>query len=233
MAMTNIIVRSSNALAGALPALAPAFERAQNCTLSLCFDTAAAHKDAINAGATVDVAILTAPAIADLAAAERIDRASVVAIARTGIAIAVRAGAAVPDIASAAALVRSLRAASSVAFTTHGASGIYFVQLLRRLGIADEINAKAKTRRGGLIAELVASGEAALAVQQMSELVAVAGVTIAGPLPPSLQSYTDFAAGAAPGANAVARAFVALLVTAETRALFAAKGLQPPATPRS
>ena len=48
-----------------------------------------------------------------------------------------------PDIASEAALRGTLLAARSVAYSRLGASGIYFAQLMVRMGIAAEINAKA------------------------------------------------------------------------------------------
>jgi len=60
-------------------------------------------------------------------------------------------------------------------------SGITFDKLLERLGIADEIRAKAKLKQGGYVAELVASGDAELAVHQISEIVPVKGVTPVGP----------------------------------------------------
>ena len=95
-----------------------------------------------------------------------------------------------------------------------------FAGLIGKLGIGDAIRAKAKTRSGGLIAEFVASGEAEIAVQQIPELKAVAGIDVVGPFPAEVQVYTDMAAATfcnAPHA-AAAQAFDASLSASPTLA---------------
>ena len=49
----------------------------------------------------------------------------------------------------------------------------------------------------GRVAELVARGEAEMAIQQIPELLPVTGAQYAGPFPPELQLYSEFAAGVA------------------------------------
>src|SRR4051812_34939713 len=58
--------------------------------------------------------------------------------------------------------------AESIAYSKIGASGVFFADLIQRLGIAKDVNAKAQIIPSGFTAELVASGEAELAVQQAS-----------------------------------------------------------------
>ena len=60
--------------------------------------------------------------------------------------------------------------ARSVAYSRLGASGILFAKLIERLGIASEINARAVIIPQGFTAEKLVTGEADLAVQQISEL---------------------------------------------------------------
>ena len=81
----------------------------------------------------------------------------------------------------------------------------------------------------GRVAELVARGEAEIAVQQIPELLPVEGVDFAGPLPDELQLYTVFSAGvsAACKAKDVAAALIDAFTTPAAAALFEAKGLQP------
>jgi molybdate transport system substrate-binding protein len=150
-------------------------------------------------------------------------------LARSGIGIAVRAGAPKPDIATADALKRALLAAKSVAYTIEGASGIYFAAVLARLGIAAEVKAKAKLLTSGATAELAARGEAELAVQQISEILPVAGAELVGPLPPELQLQTVFAVGIGSQAKMpdAAAALARFLTSPEAVCVIRAKGLEP------
>ena len=68
----------------------------------------------------------------------------------------------------------TLLGGESVAYSRIGASGILFAQLIERMGIAAEINARATIIPSGFTAERLVSGEADLAVQQISELKLVA-----------------------------------------------------------
>jgi len=107
----------------------------------------------------------------------------------------VRKGAPHPDISTEAALRRTLLAARSVAYSRLGASGVYFAQLIVRMGIAAEINAKATVVEQGFTAERLVSGEADLAVQQISELKQIGGIEVIGPVPHELQTPAVFSAG--------------------------------------
>jgi molybdate transport system substrate-binding protein len=112
-------------------------------------------------------------------------------IARVMVGIAVKKAAAEPDISSAEAVRRSLLAAKSVAYVDPAAGGVtgpFFADLCRRLGIADQIAAKAVLKKtGGEVAAAVAAGEAELGVTLVSELLPEPGVTVAGPLPGEIQ----------------------------------------------
>ena len=90
---------------------------------------------------------------------------------------------------------KSLLAARSIAYSRLGASGVYFAQLIQRWGIAAEINAKATIVEQGFTAERLVSGEADLAVQQISELKQVEGIEVVGPIPHDLQTPAVFSAG--------------------------------------
>ena len=105
-----------------------------------------------------------------------------------------RRGAPKPDIATPDTFKAAMLAAKSVAHSKTGASGLYFVSLIERLGIADAIKAKAVVH-DGIVGKIAARGEAEIAVQQISELMQADGVDIVGPLPDELQSVTVFSAG--------------------------------------
>ncbi|MDB5943568.1 MAG: bacterial extracellular solute-binding family protein [Ramlibacter sp.] len=89
--------------------------------------------------------------------------------------VAVRQGAPLPDVSSTAAFRAALLAARNVAYidpAAGGSSGIYLAQLFERMGIAAQIKPKAVLVPGGLVAQRLLTGEADLAVHQISEILA-------------------------------------------------------------
>ncbi len=113
-----------------------------------------------------------------------------------GMGVAVRQGAPLPDVSTPEALRATLLAAKSVTYMDpeRGTSGRHFdTQVLPRLGIRDEVRAKAVLGEGGFIAEKVARGEVEMAFHQMTEMLPVAGIAIVGPLPAPLQKDTVYA----------------------------------------
>jgi len=145
-------------------------------------------------GATADMTIITREAIDRLVRDGIIVAGSTTDLAQSGIGIAVRAGAPKPDIGTVAALKRALLETKSIAFSRLGASGIHFADVIERLGIADEVRRKAHIS-DSYVGEVTARGEAEMAVQQISELMPVAGIDIVGPLPDEVQKISVFAAG--------------------------------------
>ena len=89
----------------------------------------------------------------------------------------------------------ALLGARAVAYSRLGASGILFAQLIERLGIASEINARATIIPQGFTAERLVTDEADLAVQQISELKQVGGIEVIGPIPRELQTPAVFSGG--------------------------------------
>ena len=225
----DIRVLSTHAAMGVLNELGPKFERATGHRLSIGYDPAKAVKRQVENGAAFDVAIVTRPVFDDLAAQGKILLETRADIGRCGLGVAVRKGAPKPDIATTEAFKRALLAAKSLVRSTDGTSGIYFGTLLDRLGIAEAMRDKVKLGPSGRVAELVARGEADMAVQQIAELLPVTGAQYAGPFPPELQLYSEFAAGVASASKhrEAAKAFIATLTTPEAIALFTAAGLEP------
>lgn len=226
---TELKVMTSNALRTVLGELAPVFERAHGHPISASFDPAQRMLKRIASGETADVAISNTAAIDRLANEGVIVAGSRRTLARYGIGLAVRAGAPEPDIGSVEAFKRALLGAKSIACTVEGASGIYFSKLIERLGIAEQVNAKAVRRPGGLIAELVAAGEAELAVQQVPELLAVPGIKLLGAFPRELQNDSVLSAGvfSASKLPQAGAALIEFLATPESALVFKVKGFEP------
>jgi molybdate transport system substrate-binding protein len=220
---------TSNSMHAVLDELVPAFERASGNQVSVSYDPAQVMLKRIKSGETADLAIMGTTALDELEKLGKIAAGSRRVLSRCGVGVGVRAGAPKPDIGTVAAFKRMLLNARSVAYTLNGASGIHFAGLIERLGIATEVKAKAATRPGGLIAELVVAGEAEIAVQQIPEIMAVPGIELVGPLPQELQMITVSGVGVFADSKQpeAARTLLEFLSTPAAARVMKAKGLEP------
>jgi molybdate transport system substrate-binding protein len=210
--------------------LVPEFERAADEKLDILWASTNMLMDEIAKGATGDLAILTDEAIDALIRVGKMVAGSRVDIARSAIGLAVRQGAPKPDISSAEALKKTLLAAPAIAYSKTGISGVYFPTVLQRLGIADAVKAKIIIPPPGVpVGAVVASGEAAIGAQQISELLPVPGVEVVGPLPAELQKVTVFSAGLFTAGRhpATAKALLEMLTAPAARPLYERKGMEP------
>jgi molybdate transport system substrate-binding protein len=215
--------------------LAPRFE-ATGHKLNIVYAPSGAIAKRVLDGETADLLISTPAGIDALIKDARVLAGTNTPLASSGMGVAVLKGAPKPDISTPDAFKRALLAAKSVAYSdpaAGGASGAHFAKVLERLGITNEIAAKAKLGRGVPVATFVAKGEADIAIQQMPELM-VEGVEIVGPLPGDLQAVTTFAAGI-PSTSThadAARALIRFLQSPDAAAAIKKHGLDPvPAAP--
>jgi molybdate transport system substrate-binding protein len=194
----EIRVLTAGAFKPIVVALVPAFEQRTGHKVVLDNDTAGALTKRINGGELFDVVVLTPAAIQQLAKAGKVMDAPPHRLARVAIGVAVKKGDKAPDISTVAAFQAALESARKVAMidpAAGGSSGIYLTQLFDKWGIGDAIRAKAVLVPGGLVAERLLTGEADLALHQISEILAVPGADLVGPIPPEIQNYTVYAGG--------------------------------------
>jgi molybdate transport system substrate-binding protein len=222
-------VLCTNGVKSVMLDLIPAFERERGVKIAVTWGSTQALLKDLESGARGDLAVLTDEAIDALMEHGKVNAGSRIDLARSGIGVAVRKGAKRPDIASPEALKRALLAAKAVAHSKTGLSGIYFPTVLARLGIADEMKGKIVIPDAGTpVGELVAKGDAELGIQQISELLPVAGVEIVGPLPQPLQKITTFSGGVLTVAKEPSLATALLkFVAAQSPPLLKEKGLEP------
>ena len=139
-----------------------------------------------------DVVFLAADALDKLAEVGKVDAAQQVALVNSGVAVAVPAGDPRPDISTEAALREAVLAARRIAYST-GPSGVALLELFRGWGIGEQLrNRLLQASPGVPVGSLLARGDATLGFQQLSELIALPGIELLGPLPEPVQINTVF-----------------------------------------
>lgn len=192
------------------------------------WDPTAALMKRIDAGERADGIFAIDASMDKLAEAGVIDLASRKPIVQAEFGIAVQDDMSAPSLNDQSDLIKLLLDVPSIVYSRAGASGIYFEKLIDRLGIGAEIRAKSLVVPAGLTGEKVRDGEAVLAVQQMSELLAVEGIQILGPFPPDCQQVTDFSAAVFSKAEnaAGAQTFIDMLTSEAAARSFTSRGLK-------
>ena len=221
-----IILGSQGSISGVRD-MAAAFERASGHKV-----IARQERDVmatVNAGTPADIATLNPPLIDRLIKEGKVvgDR---VDFARAGIGVAIKAGAPKPDLSNTEAFVRMLRNAKSIGYSTAG-SGLMVANIIKTLGLTEELKARTKFLDGFPAAEGVARGDVEIALQQINVIVPVAGAALAGPLPAELQQYNHFAVGvlAVSKEREAASAMVKFMAAPENAEVLRKGGLEPPA----
>jgi len=221
-------VLSGNGPRAAVRELCTQFEQATGHKIDLRFGVNPEVKKKIEAGESFDVVIGNPPIIDAL-----IKDGTVVGprsdIGSAGLGVAVRSGAPKPDISSVAAFKQALLNTKAVAFPGKGASGIYFVSLLDRMGIKAEMQAKLKPMEAEDTVEVVARGEADMVVVVSTRITDVPGVDRVGSIPEELQTKIGFAAGLSKTAKDVdaAKALIRFLSAPSAAPTLKAKGVEP------
>jgi molybdate transport system substrate-binding protein len=231
-AAADLKVLTAGAFKGVLVEIAPEFEKRTGNKLSIENDTAGGLAKRVAAGEAFDVVVMPPAGMAPFLGS-RLLESSVKPLARAGIGVAVKQDANKPDISSVDAWKKSLLAARSVGYVdpaSGGSSGIYLAKLFEKLGIAGDLKPKSVLVKGGLVGEKVASGEAEIGMQQMSELLVVPGIVVLGPIPLEVQNYTIYggAISTASGNRAAAEELMRTLADSHNVPLLRKKGLDGP-----
>ena len=221
-------VLAANAVKEPLLEVITAFEKSSGHKVTASFGGTEGVTKRISGGEVVDIVLVGSTNIDRLIAYGKLAAGSRADFARSGVGVAVRAGLAKPDITSSTAVKDAVLAAKSIAYSS-GPSGFYVADMLKKMGIADQIKDKVKqTPSGDQVSDLLARGEADLGFQQVSELLHRKGVDYLGPLPADIQNITIYAAGIhTNAATDAAKALVKFLTAPEAGAAIRKTGMEP------
>jgi len=185
--------------------------------------------DRVRAGERGDVLIAIDQPIAELVEQGVLRAGHVRPVARASFGLGVRSGAPLPDISTPDRFWGALISARSVAYPLSGASGVHVRDVMERSDVTQTVDARATTIHAGFTADRVIAGEADLAVQQITELMSIDGVEVAGPFLDPDQKHTDFSAAifTDSDSSSVAEAFLDHLSDETAAEVYSRSGLLP------
>lgn len=225
----EIAVLSGNGGRPVVLALSAHFEKETGQKVNIDFAVNPQVRKRVLDGEAFDVAVLNPPVLDELIKAGKVRADTRTVIGRIGIGVGIKQGAPRPDLTSADGFKKALLGAKKVAYPEEGASGIYFANLVKRLGIEEEMKSRLMPMPGEYNVEVVADGQADMVVVVASRMYGVKGVDMVGLLPDELQTWIGFAAGVSVGAKDpdVAGKLVKALAAPSAEPFLRQVGLQP------
>jgi molybdate transport system substrate-binding protein len=227
--MPEINVLSGAAVEPGLLAAVELFRKQTGHDVRITFATTPDMRRLVGEGATPDVMIAPPAALEEFAKAGRVDAAARVLLGRVGVGVVIRDGAPKPDVSTVDALKRAVLDADSVIYN-RASSGLYVESLLRRLGLAGQIEAKTKRYTGTDMIEPMINGKGnEIGFMPVVQILnwRGRGLQLAGPLPAEIQHHTTYAAAPAPRSDG-GLSFVRFLGTPEAKDMFARAGVESP-----
>jgi len=197
-AAVEITVLCPRGVQAPLAVIAERFGAERGHRVRFAYGTAGAIARRASEAEPADVVITAARGLDDLLARGVAVAGTRVTVGAVGVGIAVRAGGPKPDVSTPEALKAALLAAPSIGYADPargGQGGTHFAKVIEQLGLTETLRAKTRLFPEGLEAlERTAAGEVGLSAAPISEIVPLAGLSLTGPLPPSLQARLAYAA---------------------------------------
>jgi len=225
----EIKIMSTPAATTALRMAAQDFERATGHKVVITFSNIATTRKRIAAGEDFDMIVVSPKAIDDLTREGKLAAGASHNMGRTGLAIVGHKGSPRPDISTVESFKRTLLDVRLFAYSATGESGIGFLKVLDKLGIADAM--KPRIRSASNMSAMVESGGAELGITGVGAALSYKQLEYIGPLPAAAQEYVYLAAGVGADAKSpeAARALLKYLGDPAVIQAMSAKGLEPPA----
>jgi molybdate transport system substrate-binding protein len=198
--------------------------------LSVSYGIVAQFEKDIAAGRPFDIALFSDSSVDRLIKSGCLRAEPRLAIASSTVAAAVSGKAPRFDVTSIEALVHSIAEAGRVVLPRQGISGILFIEALERLGLYDRVRSNLVfDDSGGFVAHALKRGDAAIAIQLASELLAVPGVRLLDPLPAEFRKSVHVVGGVSASCAYFddANAFLHSIAAAANKDRFREAGMEP------
>jgi len=224
--MKTLRILSAGAVKGLVTNLQASFKADAGADLDGTFSAVGAIQDKFLAGDPCDVLILSQTLLEALQQRGNLLAGAIAPLGTVRTGIAVRSGMALPDIASAAALAAALTASDAIFIPDpeRSTAGIFFVSVLKKLGIYSDVERHLRPFPNGATAmrHLAESTDKnPMGCTQITEIKYTPGITLVGPLPKEHDLSTVYSA-AVSGRSAdpeLAHRLVALLSGPQSRSL--------------
>jgi molybdate transport system substrate-binding protein len=215
----------------AIEQMIPGFEAKTGYKVKATFGSGLGTKKQVASGEAFDVPVIQPP-YPEVLASGNVVTGSAVTLASVSVGVAVKKGAPKPDISTPEAVKQTLLSAKSIAFPNPAggaAAGVSFDEMLKKLGVAGQVEAKLKRAQGGAGAmAMVAKGEAEIGATFVSEM-GDPGVEVVGPLPRSISPPTTLVGFVSAHAKdpAAAKALLEYLSSPQSAAVYRKAGMEP------
>jgi molybdate transport system substrate-binding protein len=225
---STITVLSGGAVEPGLNAAAAAFQKETGHAVKVTYNTTPQIRKRVSAGDTFDVIVAPPAAVKEFAAAGKVEQGGV-NVGRVGLGVVIRPGAPVPDISNTEAVKRTVLEAESIVFN-RASSGLYFEELLKKMGIYAQVEPKAaRYATGAEVMEHVLKGKGKeVGFGPITEILQYKdkGTRLVGPLPAEIQNFTAYTAvPMSGGSNKDAAQAFARFLGGKGKPLFVAAGI--------
>jgi molybdate transport system substrate-binding protein len=238
-AQTEVTLIAPGGIRAPIEQLIPAFEKKTGYKVNATFGSGGGSKQQVVRGDVFDVPIVQPP-YPDVIASGNVVESTATPLASVAVGVAVKKGSPKPDISSTEAVKKMLLSAKSIVCpdaATGAAAGVSINEMLKRLGIDEQIEPKLTRPHGtgpggagggAVVSLMVGKGEAEIGMTFISEMNDP-GIDIVGPLPRDVLPWTTLVGFVHTHSKnpEAAKALLKYLSSPEAAAAYKAAGMQP------
>jgi molybdate transport system substrate-binding protein len=238
-AQTEVTLIAPGGIRAPIEKLIPGFEKKSGYKVNATFGSGGGTKKQVIQGDVFDVPIVQPP-LPEVIASGNVVESTATPLASVAVGVAVKKGAPKPDISSTEAVKKMLLSAKSIVCpdaATGAAAGVSINEMLKRLGIDDQIEPKLTRPKGAgpggagggaVVSSMVGKGEVEIGMTFISEMNDP-GIDIVGPLPREVIPWTPLVGYVSTHAKnpEAAKALLKYLSSSEAAVVYKSLGMQP------